>query len=391
MRELVPPSFGMTIAQACATRENNFDYLRVTAAFMVIGCHCYPLTGRTNEFFYRLLGYDSGGGWGLAIFFTISGFLVTRSCLAHDPLRYLLSRALRILPLLMLVRVLELFVLGPIFTTETLSEYFPHAQSHLLNAFVFGMVDTLPGVFRTHPITGVNGSLFSLPIETSFYILLPILRVVGILRKKTLLIVTVLLGLVYLLGVTRYGWAWSNQGGYLFAQVSFYSGVKNGIFFLSGALLFLYRKEIPLNIGLAVCCLMLLGISRRTAAEQFVYFLTFPYLIIYLALARPVRLPFFKKLGDVSYGVYVFAWPVQQSIIAVQGAGIQPWVLVAITTPIVLCLAAASWRYVEYPALQFRDRLLNRRAGATDLVMTEVEECPAQPWPQMVEDQVKIN
>jgi peptidoglycan/LPS O-acetylase OafA/YrhL len=332
--------------------------LRIVAALLVLISHCYPLTGSQYEPFSQLGGYDTGGGWGVTVFFVISGFLVTRSIIGRTAGEYLKSRALRIIPALLLVTIFEVLVIGPAFTSLSLSQYFSHPLtiSHLFNGSIFWLNAWLPGVFEDTPGKAVNGSLWTLPVECSFYLVLPLLAAIGLLRRQAFAALPVLVAGVLLFGTYQWGWAWDNQGGTLFSSVPTYSATKSALLFLIGGGLWIYRDSIPMNPGLALCCLLLLIISGFQETRQAVFFITVPYLTIYLALAHPVHIPAYEKMGDLSYGTYVFAFPVQQSVFAVWGPSMSPMKMALISVPITLLLAALSWHFVERRALRLRKK-----------------------------------
>src|SRR5262245_53522115 len=97
----VPASSARTLGEVFDPKNNNFDIIRLFAALLVLISHCYPLTGVATDPFAHYFGeYDTGGGWGVAIFFVISGFLVTRSVMERSTWVYLRSRVLRIVPAL---------------------------------------------------------------------------------------------------------------------------------------------------------------------------------------------------------------------------------------------------------------------------------------------------
>lgn len=94
-------------------KDNNFDALRIFAAYLVLLSHSYPLFGREPEFVAAITGFETGGGLAVSIFFFISGYLVMGSLERRpDALSYFLSRSLRILPGLFVAVVFCVFVVG---------------------------------------------------------------------------------------------------------------------------------------------------------------------------------------------------------------------------------------------------------------------------------------
>ena len=137
---------------------NNITLLRHFAAFFVLISHSFDLTNNfNNEFLRRLSGQAiSFGQLGLIIFFFLSGFLVTQSLVTSINLKqFIWKRFLRIYPALFVVVVLSVFLLGPLFTTFSIKEYFLSSQtwSYLFGTTWGRLRVVLPGVFHGE---GVN-------------------------------------------------------------------------------------------------------------------------------------------------------------------------------------------------------------------------------------------
>jgi peptidoglycan/LPS O-acetylase OafA/YrhL len=354
-----------TIDDVFVGKDNNFNLLRVIAATFVLFHHCYPLTGVNNwdPFTYYLGDYDTGGGFGVAIFFVISGFLVTKSVLQHDLLAYLSSRALRIVPGLAVALLFTAFIVGPLFTRTTFHDYMRAAQTwrYLGGVNVFAIKQDLPGLFLANPEAGVaNGSLWTLPIECGFYLLLPVLGALGLLKRWTALGVLVVAGASYAVLVNVFHYGWNDQGGYLYLGAPLYSTVRNFIFFFVGSNLWLWRGRVVYSGGLATSMLLLLYVFSISDYKLFVFYLGLPYIVIYIAFMKNDMLNYYERFGDYSYGIYIYAYPVQQAIVAKTAGAISPLHLFAFSAPITLVLAMASWRFVEHPALRLRHRLFRR-------------------------------
>jgi peptidoglycan/LPS O-acetylase OafA/YrhL len=347
-------------------RRNNFDCIRLIAALLVLVSHSYALTGASNaEPFARWLGFDTGGGIGVAIFFVISGFLVSGSVVRRSTTDYLASRALRILPALALVTCFEAFLVGPLFTSLPLSAYFssPDTWSHLNNVTVFGVRFHLPGVFTSLPYPAVNGSLWTLSVECGLYLILPAIALCGGITRRGAVIAFATCVACYFAASVYFGLTWENQGPEIIKGVRLFPTIKVATFFFAGSSLWANRDIIPLHAGGAIICGILLFAVAGTISAQVVYFVCVPYLVIFVALKTPVVS--FEKIGDLSYGTYLFAFPVQQSIVSIFGASLGPRYLTAVAVPITLALASLSWRFIERPALHWRDRTHDNRAVTT--------------------------
>ncbi len=349
-----------TLAQMFDVHDNNFNLIRMVAATLVLISHCYPLAGNRGwePFSYYLGGYDTGGGWGVSIFFVISGFLVTRSVLHHTTFDYLMSRVLRIVPALALAVTVTVFLIGPLVTSDAITEYFtsPQTWRYLLNVNIFELTQSLPRVFTTNPEAyTVNGSLWTLPIECGFYVFLPLMAATGMLSPRAALAVVFAVIAIYLVNTYYFNLEWNNQGGLLFRGAPLYSTVRNFLFFFIGSCFWIWRSRLVYSHGLAIA---MVGVLYLFAAQPFrtaAYYVALPYLVMYVALTRNRIFRRYQDLGDYSYGTYIFAYPVQQSVVATMGASIGPMALCAIAAPITFILAFVSWRWVEVQLLDYEN------------------------------------
>jgi len=131
-------------------------------------------------------------------------------------------------------------------------------------------------------------------------------------------------------------------------------------YFVMGAVLWVHRDDVPLNWGMAACGLIALYAAARSRSADYVLHLVLPYFVLYAALARPMTERWMKRIGDLSYGTYLFAFPVQQSIVALLNPGLSAVRLTLLAIPATLACAALSWRFIERPALNLKRALLPR-------------------------------
>lgn len=333
-----------TIAQAWAAGRNNFNLMRLVAAWMVIYGHAAAITGvaHTDAFAWttRLRG---AGAVAVDLFFVVSGFLIAASLQRNDVRGYLVSRGLRIVPALVVCVALTTLVLGPLLTTAagywrdaTTWEYFAVNASLLLSRF------HLPGVFEQHPNTVVNGSLWTLPNEAKLYVLLLLAWLAGCLAPRRYLPL----------------WAIAMATGYLLAwhfwplpdHVQKYG--ECAAFFVTGTLLWVLRDRIRLSGAVVLALLLAFAVLRGGTWSHLPYFALLTYGTLYVALR--IRLPLIRHT-DLSYGVYLYGWPAQQL------AWMLPWGKgiggnIAIASAIALSLGALSWVLVERPALRLKKR-----------------------------------
>jgi peptidoglycan/LPS O-acetylase OafA/YrhL len=345
----------MKLSEKASARDNNFDAIRLGAATMVMVSHTFKLSGSDFDPFAWVSHYNTTGGLGVSIFFIISGFLITKSW--HESprlLEYFKKRALRILPALAASSLLCVLVIGPLVTNLGTKDYFLHpwTRQYLKNVFLYMMRYNLPGVFANNPVPdAVNGSLWTLTVEFYCYCFVAVLGVLGILvrRKFLFLLAPVALAMDFFL----------RANPEYFNKVMCYmiAGWASWciVFFMMGSVLYMYREYIPLKGRIAFALLLVYMISWPLKLGHYVSFFTLPYLVLYIAY---LRLPFIDnlggKVGDFSYGVYVYAFPVQQAVIYFMGDGIGRFTYFAASFFITLALSAISWHLVEKPALDLK-------------------------------------
>lgn len=298
----------------------NFDLMRLIAALLVVVSHTFPLSGQPP---LTIRGVEDLGALGVSIFFVISGYLVTASY-ERDPKSYLLKRILRIEPGLIVSLVVTVILLSFV-TTAAASEYWREAGLYVLrNALLYPATYDLPGVFQDAPMAGVvNGVLWTLRLEFTFYLVLMLVRAN---LKAVLALAAACAALWLALAFTTPGWADERV-----TRIGFLVG-RNGFLFFAGAALWLTRAKIPMWLG---------GLSA--VAFPFAGPLVLPAAVI--GLSRPGRLP-----ADLSYGVYIYAFPIQQQLAIAGKLNVVTAVLA------VLPFAAASWFLVEKPAMRLKPR-----------------------------------
>lgn len=326
--------------------DNNFDTLRMLAASSVLVSHAIPLTygSDAGELFIRLShGQTTAGSIAVKIFFIMSGYLVTGSYLElRRPLVFVAYRALRIVPALWLVLILLALVAGPLLTTLPLHDYVrsPALYRFLLRNFVFRYTEHLPGVLLANPFPGtIDGPLWTLRYEVACYGCVLLLGLTGLLRHQTILILcfAALAGMLHQPHDLRWPLAFAFFAGSLFR--------------LTAA---------PRSRWVVVVCLAGWAGSFFTAHQVAWASVLAPYPVLMLATSRDVRLPKLSKFGDLSYGLYIYAFPCQQMAAYALGEGTAWYWNVAVSFPPALVCAYLSWRFVEHPALRLKARLASR-------------------------------
>jgi len=296
----------------------NFDLMRLGAALLVVVSHTFPLSGEPA---LTIRGVEDFGALGVSIFFVISGYLVTASY-ERDPKTYLVKRVLRIEPGLIASLVVTVILLSFV-TTAPAAQYWREAGLYVVrNALLYPATYDLPGVFEDAPLAGVvNGVLWTLRLEFTFYLVLMLVRAN---LKLVMGLAAACAALWLALALTTPGWADERV-----TRIAFLFG-RNGFLFFAGAALWLTRAKVPLWLG-----------GASAAAFPFVGPLALPTAVI--GLSRPGRLP-----ADLSYGVYIYAFPIQQQLALAGKLNVATAILA------VLPFAAASWFLVEKPAMRLK-------------------------------------
>lgn len=364
----------MTLDNLLARGRNNLDFIRLAAAVGVIVSHAYPLArGPGFEVFDPVVlitnRQETLGGVSVAVFFILSGFLVTASYeRARDPIRYLSNRFLRIFPALLPLFMLTVLVLGPLTTFLSASDYFAHPGTwrYLEGLSLYKLHYALPGVFlsNVYPVA-VNGSLWTLAHELDMYLAVLALGVLRLLRRWVVLAVLAVAlawqvfgwsaALLDLLGVESRVWD-------VMSLPRMALTAKLGGFFFAGAAAYLLRDRLRLS-RLGAWAALGAIVAACALGQWFVPVFTVAgaYLVLYLG-AVPSRLAgWSERFGDLSYGTYIYAFPVQQTLVHLAGGSMAVWANAALAIPVTLMLAALSWRFVERPALTLK-RLRRRPA-----------------------------
>ncbi len=362
-----PPRLG-TVFDPCGNALNAW---RLAMAMGVILWHSWLVTGRQVSFepAHQLLRDVWVDG-----FFAISGFLITRSWFNRPRLRdYFVARGLRLLPAFWVCLIIVAFVIAPIAVTIQGGSYGGILGSHapfdyvLQNSALMVKLNDIAGTPLGVPRPGEwNSSLWTLYWEALCYIAIAVLGVTGLLRRRWL--VPVLLALFVL---------WSMQLPSMSAVVEAPPGsqppldsaaqaliaqnaaARFAMMFLAGALLYQLRDAIPARWSLvALSVVVVLGASLLPNYRVIAAFPLAYALVVSGALLHHPRL---RLRTDLSYGVYIYAFPLQQLLIICGLAFLAPPLFAILAAAVTLPLAALSWFLIEKPAMSLKSRL--GRAG----------------------------
>jgi len=346
----------MKLSDVVYSHENNFNLIRFLAAYAVLFSHCFVLvTGSgSNEPLVTTLNY-SLGGIAVDIFFVTSGFLVTGSLLRRNNfIAYFKARALRIYPALWVVILLTVLVLGPLLTTASLEDYFSDSGTW---RYLYRNITILPftgyhlliGVFENNPYPAiVNGSLWTLPAELASYIAVASLWLLcSKLFKNSKKAMTVIVIALTLILLTCF---YLSKLDILAPR----NGFRLYFYFFAGASFFLLAGSITLDhVKASFIGILLLATSIFTDKFYYIYVPLMIYLTMYFAYVPGGVLRKFNLVGDYSYGIYIYAFPVQQSLIFLMPE-ISIFAMIFYASIITVSCAILSWHLIEKKALSYK-------------------------------------
>ncbi|AZE77576.1 acyltransferase family protein [Pseudomonas synxantha] len=338
------------LAEMLKTRDNNFNFIRIVAALFVLVSHAYPLSRGATEVepLVAQLGI-SLGGLGVFTFFCISGFFISMSYDRSSTwVDFVVARFLRLYPALLVVLVLSAFLIGPIFTVMNLHDYFSSSEVY---SYVMGNLKLkdisfqLPGLFQDNPYPGINGSLWTLYYEVLLYVLVLVLGVVGFL--KGILRLSVFFVLYFLFYFT---FKFLLGEGYIDPGFKLRMWVQWGFAFVVGMAFYAYRVDIRLDYRIAGTCWLISLLLYKSPIFVEVFVIAWSYSVFCIAFNTQSFARQYNKLGDYSYGLYIYAFPVQE-ILAHLWRGISPMAMIFVALPLALVPAMLSWHFIEYPCI----------------------------------------
>ncbi|MGE3830585.1 MAG: acyltransferase family protein [Parvibaculaceae bacterium] len=350
-----------TLAECLDERRNSFNLVRLVAALSVIVSHGYLLMGQGDAQPLKSFTPYTIGQHAVNVFFVLSGLMLTRS-LYRDPslANFALSRALRIFPALFAFGIAFAFLAGPFLSTLSVGHYLSDTHTLLYPIAIlvqFNMAPAPHGIFTGVPMaSAINDSLWTIRYEITAYVCLAILFGLGLLRTATG--AAAFLGLM-LLAMIAYALGWLGPEHSPVEQLSRY-----GFCFLVGVNLYHWRARISNAwawlIPTALAAVFLHG--TLLAAPAFI--LLAGHAAILFGTRDFGALTSWTRETDISYGTYIYGWPVQQTLLTM-ASGITPAMLAFCSLLVVPVCGLLSWRYVEEPALRLKRSLrLGRQALA---------------------------
>jgi peptidoglycan/LPS O-acetylase OafA/YrhL len=356
----------------------GFDLLRLMLAVSIMASHCSSMSGTKGflsgflqslvDLFWHhqptissaaepsAIDPGHGGIYGLGrpftlshvpMFFALSGFLVMGSAFRTRKLwPFLALRFFRIFPALCVEVVLSAVVLGAVFTSLPLQEYYTSAgfYSYFLN--ILGIVHLfLPGVlFRDSPI--VNANLWTLPAEFYSYLITAVLIVSGLLFRKRFFTICFAVATIGLLIANSF---FSHQ-----VTADVLPGSVNVYYFFVGALFFMWRDSIPYSWTAFAASVALTAVLMFSYRTVYIYPLMLTYITVFIGLTN-IPSNALLRSGDYSYGIYLYGFPISQMLVA-SAPALQNNLFGLLSASVLVTgmFACFSWHFIEKRFLRLR-------------------------------------
>jgi len=349
----------------------GFDFLRIALALSVVLAHSFQVC----------VGLDSGwtvqrGFLGpimaaiLPMFFGLSGFLVMGSAdRTRNTATFLTFRALRLVPALAVEVTLSALILGTLLTRLPLSGYFSDFRVYEYFGNIIGRVRyVLPGVFDGLPVSGViNANLWTLHAELFSYFLMACLMVTALAYRRSFITALWVTMAIAMTAYNLHSLAYEIANGVYNAYVLVFS-------FVSGIVAYHWRRAIPSSNWIAALMAILAYGMLKLPYTAFIVHVPLIYLTVWIGSKR---LP--STGGDFSYGVYLYSYPIQQTIVLLFPGLREWWLIFPLASAVSLLVAGLSWTFIERPALGLKRTISTMRSSARKDILLHNTTSPELP------------
>lgn len=351
------------LSQILDPKQNNLNMLRLLAAAAVVISHAVFLqSGHKADEILSGTTYYNLGDHAVNVFFVLSGLTVAASLMrSPSTAEFLVARGLRIFPALAVCAAL-LVLLGAIVTICTPERFLADTRvwRYGLNTLLLGSAATgLPGVFEGNPHPSVmNASIWTLKYEVACYVILALIGFSGLLRKRRF---------IFLLALS-----WGITAGFLLvrsghAALPIDQAARFWLCFSFGVGLYVFRDDVPLSIVGVLALGFTLWMAIGTEWERIISPFATGYGAVWLAKMPIGRFRDLTNKMDLSYGIYIFGWPITQTLV-LERPDLGVHAVVMISLILSASIAVPSWFLVERPALRARKSVMNALRTLADRI-----------------------
>ena len=336
----------------------GFDYLRIVLSVAVLVDHSVALSAGTDRAMW-----DGPWRFGLVLilpmFFALSGFLVTGSLQRVRLHQFFTLRLVRLIPALAVEITLSAIVIGLLVTTLPVATYLRSHEFLVYFLNIIGIIHyELPGVFASNPIPSIiNAQLWTIPFELECYFSLAVLAILRIVNRRGLFAAAV--AAVCVVATVKASIVHTGD------HFSYVSGRMLVMCFLAAVTIYLYKDRLPFSHRLGIGALLLSAMLLEVPELRYLAAFPIAYATVWLGLMRPPAIPF----GDLSYGVYLFHFPVEQCVVYALPEVRTWWALTLISLPLTAVCAWLSWTLIEHPVLVRKKLILSASDKIMDRLM----------------------
>ena len=354
-------------APSLSGHANNFDVLRFLFASLVVFSHSYPL-GEGHELrepLRKLTGQTTLGGLSVYCFFIISGFLIAASWERRKTVgQFLKKRVLRIYPGFIIANAVGVFLVAPMAADSAIGNALVSLQQFAWDCMRLQGTQLSDTLFSQNHLHAVNGSIWSIAYEFWCYIGVIILGLMPLFHRRSFVLGLFVASLAVAFIFPAYHLEWFGGGilGKIFGYPFFWAMLLPN--YLAGVVAWRYRDKLVVSDRVAMMSAIALAVSIPVANSWSVMFpVCGAYLVLWAAFHPLFRLHGFSKYGDFSYGMYLYAFPIQQLLVMHNSGSMNPYALFALAWPLSILAGMLSWYVVERPFLR---RARSRKNKAED-------------------------
>ncbi|MFW0109348.1 acyltransferase family protein [Rothia sp. P13129] len=343
-----------TLNDSLLNRRNSLNFIRlVLAAIVIVGHAPLQLYGDSNITDIWVRKVNSLGSYAVMMFFVISGYLILASTRHGNLKSYAWRRFLRIYPAYWGMLLFIAFIAAPL---SSLLGYFPSngwevSQSvrYLISNFTIvspSYVADIAGSPAGVGVPGVwNGPIWTLKYEVVLYVVLIPFGFLSFIKNKQRLYVTIFAMFSAIFA------AYSYLADFVFPGFNNLPHLMS--FFFMGSLFYVWGDKIIVKREMSILCAILSIVIFLLNSELPNLLLQPLFAYAILTLGVVLKTDFAQK-NDISYGLYIYGWPVQQVLLMV-GFSTLSWPINALVTCVVaVALASVSWFLIERPALSLK-------------------------------------